>query len=297
MQSQKITYLSPSSVEEAVAFRSRYGDASCFISGGTEVVPLMARGKFEQSVLIELSRLDALRVFEEFRGGLRIGAATTWTALEESPLVREGWTALADAAASNREPQVRNRGTIGGNIALGVTCADLVPPLLVFDAEVVLCGGAGERMVRVEDFLVGPYKTMLRDDELISEIRLAEQGRLPGSAFFKLTKFGGSGLSIATVAAGVRMDHGRISVARIAIGSAGPVPKRVREAERVLEGEAPTEEVLAEAGRLVSAAADPREESIRSSPAHRRRVLGALARRVVERAMQRSQELSVGADI
>lgn len=295
MAGQDFTYLVPSSVDEAIGLRCDFGDRAKFISGGTEVVPMMTRGKLRETCLIELSRIDELNGIAGHRHCHHIGASVTLSRLQRSALVGDYWMALAEAAGSIREPQVRNRGTIGGNVSHGVPSADLVPVLLAFDAEIGLAGRGGRRFVPLSEFLIGPYRTALQADELVAEIKLPEPDWRRGSAFQKVTKFGGSGLSVATVAAAIGMADGRISRARLAIGSAGPVPRRVGAAEEFLVGKAPTEEVLAEAGRIAADAADPRDGSIRATPAHRRRVLKTLAARAIALAAGRSVERSTGA--
>lgn len=255
---------------------------------------MMTRGKLQQTCLIELTALKELAVLEQHGRGVRIGAGVPLSKLHDSPLINGNWLALAEASASIREPQVRNRGTIGGNVAHGVPSADLMPALLAFDAMIQLKGSKGERLVPLDEFLIGPYKTTLRPDELVVEIRLPEPERNLGSAFLKMTKFGGSGLSVATVAAAVSMRDGRILSARIAIGSAGPIPRRVKAAEDFLEGKIPSGEVLSESGQLVAAAASPRDGSIRATPTHRRRVLKPLAERAIALAAKRSNGRSCG---
>lgn len=294
MDEQAFKYLVPSCVDEAIAFRQQFGEDSRFIGGGTEIVPMVTRGELRQTCLIELTGLEELAVLERHGDGLRIGAGVTLSRLQKSALVNDRWPALAEASASIREPQVRNRGTIGGNVAHGVPSADLVPPLLAFGATLKLKGGKGERLVPLEEFLVAPYKTGLLPDELVAEILLpGPEGNL-GSAFLKLTKFGGSGLSVATIAAAVSTRDDRIACARVAFGSAGPIPRRVTAAEEFLVGRKPDSEVLSEAGRLVSAVAEPREGSIRASPRHRRLVLKPLAERAISLAAQRSNGQSRG---
>lgn len=295
MTGQDFTYLVPSTVEEAIGFRCDFGDKAKFISGGTEVVPMMTQGKLKEGYLIELSRIAELNGITEHRHGHHIGASVTLSLLQHSALVRDYWTALAEAATSIREPQVRNRGTIGGNVSHGVPSADLVPALLVFDAQLGLAGRSGRRWVSLSDFLIGPYRTALHGDELVAEVKLPEPDWRRGSAFQKLTKFGGSGLSVATAAAAVNTEDGRITHARVAIGSAGPVPRRVAAAEEFLVGKAPTDEVLAEAGQMASDAADPRGGSIRASPAHRHRVLKTLAARAIALAAERTSKPDIGA--
>lgn len=285
---QDFEYLVPGSVEEAVGFRREFGDRARFISGGTEVVPMMTRGRLNEACLIELSRLEELSGIEAQGRWHHIGASVTLSRLQESPLVNDHWKALAEAAASIREPQVRNRGTVGGNVSHGVPSADLVPALLIFDAQVGLAGEGGRRRLPLTEFLIGPYRTALQPDELVVEVRLPEPDARRGSAFQKLTKFGGSGLSVATAAAAVSMEGGRVTQARLAIGSAGPVPCRVHAAEEFLRGKEPTEDVLDEAGQMASDAADPRGGSIRATPAHRRRVLKTLAARAIALAADRA---------
>lgn len=283
-----LEYLVPSCIEEAVAFQRRFGENARYIAGGTEIVPLITRGKLRQTCLIELSRLPELNILARHEGVLHIGAAATLSQLHQSALISAHWVALAEACASIHEPQVRNRGTIGGNVAHGVPSADLIPPLLVFEAKIKLCGSSGVRLVPLDKFLIAPYRTDLRPDEIVAEIQLPEPGERLGSAFRKLTKYGGSGLSVATVAAAVSMQDGRISTARVAMGSAGPLPHRVIAAETFLEGKKLTSETLLQAGRSVSEAAEPREGSIRASPTYRRRVLKVLAERAITSAAQQT---------
>ena len=292
---QDFRYLVPASIEEAISLRCEYDGHSRFVSGGTEVVPMMTQGRLKETCLIELSRLKELTAITEHAHSHDIGASVTLTRLQDSPLVKAHWHALAEAAASIREPQVRNRGTIGGNVSHGVPSADLLPPLLVFEAQVGLAGPDGRRWVALSEFLIGPYRTALRRDELVAEIRLPLPANRTGSAFLKVTKYGGSGLSVATAAAALSTEDGRIVRAGLAIGAAGPVPRRVAEAEAFLVGKAPTDAVLAEAGKIASDAADPRDGSIRASPAHRRRVLISLAARAIALAAQRSAEPQTGA--
>ena len=204
-------YLIPSCVDEAIALRQRHGQRARFIAGGTEIVPMMTRHRLEPECLIELSRLDGLAVLARHNGSLRIGAMATHATLERSPLTQGAWRALAEASGSVREPQVRNLGTVGGNLAFGVPSADLLPPLLAFDASVKIKGQAGERLVPISKFVIAPYRTNLNEDDIILEIQLPEACDGSGSAFCKLTKFRGFGLSVASVAAALTLRDGRIS--------------------------------------------------------------------------------------
>src|SRR3990170_1620345 len=171
--------------------RRRHGEGARFIAGGTEIVPMMTRHKLEPDCLIELSRIDGLAALARRGGSLLIGPMATHATLERSSLTRGAWRALAEASGSIREPQVRNLGTIGGNVAFGVNSTELMPPLLVFDATVKVKGAMGERLVPMSEFVVAPYRTTLNDGDIIVEIELPGAREGLGSAFCKLTKFRG----------------------------------------------------------------------------------------------------------
>jgi len=259
-------------------------------------VPRMNRGEFAPTCLIELSRLQELCILDDEDDGLRIGAMITHAEVERSRLTKGPWQALSDASGSIRSPQVTNMGTVGGNIAFGVPSADLIPPLLALEANLGLKGANGERHLPIRDFLVGPYRNQLEDGEVLIEVRLSKADENFASAFCKAAKYRGLGLAIASVAAALTLREGRIHDARIAIGSATPVPRRVAEAEAFLEGKVADERVLREAGQLVSAAAEPREDSIRASPFYKRRVLVTLTERAVAYAAARSRAQSSEGD-
>ena len=251
---------------------------------------MMTRRTLEPDCLIELSRIDGLADLARQGGSLRIGAMTAHATLERSALTQGAWQALAEACGSIREPQIRNLGTVGGNVAFGVPSADLMPPLLVFDASVRVKGAMGERLVPISEFVVAPYRTALNDDDILVAIELPEARKDAGSAFCKITKFRGFGQTVTSVATALALRDGRIREARIAIGAVAPVARRVTDAEDFLEGKIPGSDVLREAGRLVSVAAAPRETSIRASPVYKRAVLVPLTERALALAAARSSE-------
>lgn len=291
---KEFTYLIPSSIQEAIHMRGIHGDSGCFVAGGTEIVPAMTRHKLRQTCLIELSRIQELSFLARDSGGLRIGPLITHAELERSPWMQGAWKALPEASGSIREPAVRNLGTIGGNVAFGGPSGDLLPPLLAFEALLKIEGPAGERFVPISEFFIAPYRTALADGELLTEIRLPEVPDNFGSAFCNVAKFRGLGLSAASVATALSLQNGKIRGARIAIGAASPIPRRIAEAEAFLEGKAPVASVLREAGRLVSEVAEPRAGSIRASPYYKRKVLVSLTERSIDRAVARLRSQSLG---
>ncbi len=165
----------------------------------------------------------------------------------------------------------------------------MVPPFLALEANLRLKGANGERSLPIRDFLVGPYRNQLEDGEVLIEVRLSKADDNFASAFCKAAKYRGLGLAIASVAAALTLREGRVHNARIAIGAATPVPRRIAEAEAFLEDKVPDQRVLREAGQLVAVAAEPREDSIRASPFYKRKVLVPLTERAVGCAVARAQ--------
>jgi len=289
-----LQYLIPSSVDEAIALRRQAGANGRFIAGGTEIVPRMSRGEITPSCLIELTRLPELRVLEADARGLRIGAMATHADIQRSPLTKGPYQAMTDASGSIRPQQVINLGSVGGNIAYGMPSADLVPPLLVLDATLLIRGASGEREVPLSDFMIAPYQTRMEDGDVLVEIRVPKIGAGYASAFGKISKNQNLGIAYASVAVALTLRDGRIHDARVAMGAAAPVPRRVAAAEEFLMGKVPDAAVLREAGQLVSAAAKPREDSRRASPYYKRRVLVPLTERAIMSAVERVQGRPVG---
>jgi len=283
-----LEYLIPSCVDDAIALCHQAGKEGRFIAGGTEIVPRMNRREIVPTCLIELSRLDHLRALDVNGGSLRIGAMITHAEIEASAVTKGQWKAVTDASGSIRSPQVTNCGTTGGNVCFGVPSADLMPPFLALQADLRLKGPEGERHLSLGDFLIAPYRNALKPGEMLIEVRLPDNGKNFGSAFRKAAKYHGLGLASTSIAAALSVQDGRIRNVRIAIGSATPVPKRVATAERFLEGKVVDDTILREAGQLVSAAAEPREDSVRASPYYKRRVLGPLTEYVISRAITRA---------
>ena len=210
---------------------------------------MLTRHRLEPDCLIELSRLDGLAVLACHNGGLRIGAMATHATLERSALTQGALRALAEASGSVREPQVRNLGTVGGNLAFGVPSADLLPPLLAFDASVKIKGQAGERLVPIAEFSVGPYRTNSDEDDIILEVQLPEAMRqlgfclLQGHEISRLWCNGGVGRRSSHVAGRPNLE----SAHRHRCGRADRPP--CHRAELFLEGRTPETNVLREAAK------------------------------------------------
>ena len=261
----------PSSLEDALSARSAMPDAD-LLAGGTDLMVEVNFGHRRPQQVISLRRIDELRTVD----ALRIGAGTTWAHLE-----RSDHTALAQAARTVGSPQIRNAGTIGGNIATASPAGDGLPWIAALDAHIeVASASRGTRLVAWDEFFVGVKRTALESDEIVLGVVLPE--RLPQAQHF--AKIGTrSAMVIATVNCVVmRFDDGTV---RVALGSVGPVPLRVIEAEEFIAQQPnPSEAALVEFARLVSAGVRPITDH-RSTEAYRRHASGVLAKRLLERCL------------
>lgn len=258
----------PTSLEEAI---TAVASGARPLAGGTDLMVEVNFGHSRPDHIVGLRRVEDLKAWD----GNRIGAGVTWRRIE-----REGPTALAEAARTVGSPQIRNAGTIGGNLATASPAGDGHPFLIAVDASIELTSKSGSRLVPWDEFFTGPKQTSMADDELITAVHLPE--KLPD-----LQAFGKIGVRnamvISTVCCVVTRDHdGRTSVG---LGSVAPTPMRARRAEEMISSvTSPGEADLAEFQRIVSEEVRPITDH-RSTEAYRRYSAGVLARRLLERCL------------
>lgn len=256
--------LTPQTLVEALRLKAEQ-PAAVPVQGGTDVMVEVNFGRLRPAALLNLSEVAELRGWSRGDGEVWLGAGLTFADALESQLATL-LPALAEAARTVGGPQIRNRGTIGGNLATASPAGDALPPLLVAGAKVVLASARGERRVQLGEFLVGPKRTLLADDELI--VGVAAEVAAERETFLKVGPR--NAMVIAVVSLALRVD-GEL---RAAFGSAGPVAKLVR---------APLDEVDSFAERVV-AAASPIDD-VRGTAAYRRHALRVLATRALERCL------------
>lgn len=274
--------LRPATLPEALDML--IGTGAMPIAGGTNVIADLRAGKHEPAALVDLSRLAELRGIRRENGCVVVGGGTTISELLRDPLIAEHAAALTQAAAIFANPLIRNRATVGGNLADASPAADTAPPLLALDAEVELASAAGARRVPLADFLVGVRRTLRRADELITAVRFpaaTNDGRRT-TAFHKVGLRKADAISVLSAAVALTFDGaGRCAAARIALGALAPRPLRAAAAEAILAGEKLTPAVIAEAARLAAETASPISD-IRGSAAYRRQVTAVVVRRLLE---------------
>jgi carbon-monoxide dehydrogenase medium subunit len=280
-------YHRPGSLDEAIGLLARHGDQAKVLSGGMSLLPMLKLrlGAFEH--LVDIGRIPGLDHVKEDGGFLRIGAMARQAALERSDLVRSKYPILADAVPLIADPLVRNRGTIGGNVANGDPANDWPAIVIALGATLVARGAKGERTIAASQFYKDVYTTALARDEILTEIRIPVPPARSGGAYFKLKRKTGD---YATAAAAVQLAldaKGAVASCGIALTNAGPTPVEAVDAAKALVGKAPDERTVAEAARLAAASANPSGDH-RGSAEYKREMARVLTGRAVHKALERA---------
>jgi carbon-monoxide dehydrogenase medium subunit len=280
-----VKYLDPTTVDETLDLLAEYGDGAKVVAGGQSLLILIREGFVDPEALIALSAVESLRSME-VNGSARIGAMVTHTEVERDARIAQRWPILAAAEAAVSTMQIRNRGTLCGNIAHGFPTADPPAALIACDARVHLASkSVGERDVAAEDFFVGLMQTAARSDELVSAVTLPPQ---PEEARGAYVKFAIRPLDFAIVGAAARLvmaPDGTIDEARIGLNGAANHTLRATEAEAVLRGERPSSELFEAAGEAAAAQSSPLGD-VDGSEDYKRRVVGVYTSRVLDKAMR-----------
>jgi carbon-monoxide dehydrogenase medium subunit len=279
-----LRYQRPGELEEVLDLLAERGDEARVVAGGQSLLILLREHLVEPELLVGLSGVEALRRLD-IDGGARIGAMVTHAAVERDPRIRERWPVLAAAEAAVSTVQVRNRGTLCGNVAHAFPTADPPAALIACGASVRLASrDGGERDVPAEDFFLGLMETAARPNELVTAIVLPAQ---PEGARGAYLKYALRPLDFAIVGVAVRVvvgANGAITEARIGLNGAANRSLRAAAAERALLDQAPSAELFAEAGELAARDSDPLDE-VDASAAYRRRCIAVYVRRALEAAL------------
>ncbi len=258
-------------------------DGAQLLSGGTDLIVKMRSGLVRPKSLVDPAAVPELRGIEAVGGTLRIGAATPLGEILASKAVGERTPLLADVLRVLGCVQIRNRGTLGGNLANASPAADSAIPLLLYEADLELVGGSGTRTVPIEGFFLAPGRTVLERGEYIRAVHipLSRQSWIP--FFHKVGRRRALTIAIASVGGLVAVSQGRATEVRLAAGSAAPVPLRLKFAEEWLAGRALDQKAIQHAGALAAGEVAPIDD-VRASAAYRRAVTGDLVVRFLEGA-------------
>jgi CO/xanthine dehydrogenase FAD-binding subunit len=285
----KFDYLEPHTIDEALSLLSQYKGRAKVIAGGTDILPkLKEREMKAPEVIIALKGIPDLGYIKyDEVSGLSLGALATIHAVETSPIVQERFGVLFQAAESMASAQVRNRGTLGGNLCNAVPSADTAPALLTLEASLKLTSQSGERIVNVEDFFTGPNETVLTDEEILQEIHVPNLPPHSKGRYLKLTPRRSMDLAIVGVAVVVTAEDGICNDIRIALGAVAPTPTRVRRAEDIVRGEKLSGDVIERAAQIAAEECCPISDH-RASAEYRTEMVKVLTKQAIQQAISAS---------
>lgn len=274
-------FLEPGSIADASRMVADLGEDARFIAGGTALMLALRQRMLRPSHLVSLARLASLQGIDfDARCGLRIGALALHAEVAVHPLVRQHAPMLAAMAAQVANPQVRNQGTLGGNLCYADPATDPPTCLLALDASVRLASRRGTRELPLADFIVDYYTTALEPDELVQDIVVPPQPANASGRYARFLRTAAEHRPMASVAARVRRDAAVCTEARIVVGAAAPVPVRLARAEACLTGRAVTLDLVAEAADAAATDIDPIDD-LRASADYRRAMVRVQLRRTL----------------
>jgi carbon-monoxide dehydrogenase medium subunit len=278
---REFEYLEPTSVQEACRMLADYGEECRMIAGGTAMMLAMRQRMLTPKYLVSLGKLRRLRgVSYDEQQGLIVGALTLHAEVARSALIREKFPMLAEMASHVANPQVRNQGTIGGNLCYADPATDPPSCLMALDASVVLEGVGRQRELSIEAFLVDYYTTALESDEMVTAIRVPPATFTAGR-HVRYLRTAAEHRPLLNVACTIRQSGSICEEARIVIGASTPVPTRVRRCEAFLAGRPATTEVAAEAALILASDIEPISD-FRGSGEYRREMIKVIGRRTLE---------------
>jgi len=288
MKLPPVDYEAPKTVSEAVELLAENEDEANVLAGGQSLIPLLALRLARPAVLIDINGIAELSGVSAVDGWVAIGAMTREYVAEESETVADALPLLAAALPLIGHEAIRNRGTVGGSLAHADPAAELPAVARALDAEFVVRGQSGERVIPAAEWFVGFLTTSRRPDELLTEVRFPAARRGTGVSFQEVARRHGD-FAVVGLAASLTLSGGAISDARLAFAGLSDVPVRAGDAEDLLVGERPSAELFDEAARRATDDIDPPAD-LHGSAEYRRKVAAALARRGLRAAADSAGE-------
>ena len=284
----RFEYRAPDSLPGVLKLMEAENTACKVLAGGTDLILQMKQGLVNPTSVLDVKGVPELNGLEwNDKDGLSIGAAVPISRLLAFTELPNEFDILHQACSLIGSTQIKNRGTVGGNICNAAPSADSAPPLLCLEAEVVLSSHRGDRTIPLEDFFLAPGKTALAPDELLVKIEIRTPPVPSAGCYLRHTTREEMDIAVAGVASFLTLSPqtGQLRSARIALGAVAPTPIRVPEAEALLEGKKITEAVIEETAKKAAEAADPVSD-IRASSEYRRELVRVLTRRTLRRTCE-----------
>jgi aerobic carbon-monoxide dehydrogenase medium subunit len=280
-------YHRAANLADALALLERHGEGAKLLAGGQSLLPLLKLRLGMVTDLVDIGAVEGLDYIKEEAGFLKVGAMTREVELERSDLIKSRYPILLDTAAVIADPLVRNRATVGGNLAHADPANDHPATMIALGATVVARGPKGERTIPIEQFFRDVFTTALAPNEILTEIRIPVPGPRTGGAYVKLERKVGD-FAIAAAAAQVTLrESGEVERAGIGLTDAGKVALKAGEAEKYLVGKRPDAATLGEAARLAGQAAAPTADR-RGSVQYKREMARVLTTRALQKAVERA---------
>jgi CO/xanthine dehydrogenase FAD-binding subunit len=280
-------YVAAKDIGQAVAALAEHGAKAKILAGGTDLLVEIKHAVHEPNVVVDVSRLRELKDIAVIDDGLHIGALATHGEIMASPVIRDMFPALVDAAHSIGAVQTRSLGTLGGNLITCVPSMDSGPTLMALEATVTIANASGQRRMPLAELFVGPRKTSLKPGDLLVDIVIPKENLNKPAGFEKFGLRKGQALALVNAAAAFFIDKGKFKAPRIALGAVAPVVIGAPKAEAYLEGRAISAEAMAEAGRIAATEAKPISD-FRASADYRRDLIAVLVKRALGGAHARA---------
>jgi carbon-monoxide dehydrogenase medium subunit len=271
-------YVSPKTIEEALKILKEERVNACLAAGCSNLLPQIRDKKLSPKLLVDITNIGELKGISQKKGKICLGPLTTITELVNSKLLFKEYPILHQAAEQFADPVVRNNATIGGNLVTASPAADMAVPLLALDALIKIESTRQQREVRLKDFFLGPERTVLREDEMITEIEFERSNINENGCYLKLGLRKAMAIAVASIGINLEVKENKIVQVRIAMGSVAPTPIRLTATEEFLQDQEANDELLEKAINKVREEVNPIND-IRASDEYRRYISGILFKR------------------
>ncbi|HVB96888.1 MAG TPA: xanthine dehydrogenase family protein subunit M [Chloroflexota bacterium] len=285
----KFDFIAPQTAAEAVAELQNRGPGGKLLAGGTDLLLQIKARVMKPAYVVDLSRVGELAQIEDRSGeGVFVGSMVRLRTIQLSPVLAERSPILVDGAKLVGSIQIRNLATLGGNLCNAAPSADVSPPLIVAGARAEILGPAGRRSVSLDDFFLGPRRTVLGPDEVLLGVLIPRAPRRSGGSYLRHTPRKEMDIAVVGVGSAVTLDDGYCTAARIALGAVAPTPIRSVKAESVLVGQRLSTELITRAAETAAEDARPISD-VRGSAEFRRHLVAELAKRTLTTAWAQAQ--------
>jgi len=286
----RFEYFAPERLEEALLILSEKGRGACVMAGGTDLVMKMKRGLLKPATIIGLNRIKELNKIDfNAKKGLTIGATALIAEVASHPDIKRRYPAIAYAAGVMANVQIRNMGTVAGNLCNAAPSADNASTLMAMGAEVTLTSMEGDRHIPVERFFRGPGMTVIEPGEIMTSIFVPIPPSRSGASYKRISARGKVDIAAVCVGVMVTMENETCKEVRIVLGAVAPVPLRAIKTEKILKGKRITQELIKKAGEQASRESRPISD-VRASAEYRKKMVSALTRRALEEANARAHK-------